>query len=228
MAINGAVYAGPGANVNTAIIVEYNEGDVAIRDGTGTLSKTVEMPEVTIPNNLPVQTHLGNYSGSQGDATLQPGDYRSSGALNLSSVTNLILKGPGTFVFSSITMTGNTDIKVDVSDGPVKIISDGNISIDKGGFHTYHKDRAPVPSDLSVKGTNNCTNVTLAGLSSSYHTVYTPNAQIKISTTPAYGGILIGAIAGKDILVENGFTVYYDKQLQNTNIGVTVVSWQVF
>lgn len=217
--IRGNVYAGPDANESTFDIhsKENIEGQIKI------LPDRFPMPEVTVPD-LPARELPSGKKDPE--ILLDPGSY---GDLKITTQT-YVLKGPGSYSFKNVSITGNGGIKADTTNGPVKVYIDGDLKITgtstTGSIYNYKEAGNANPIDLLIYGTPNCSEMTFSGNANCYFGVYAPDTVIKAGGQG--NDIFYGALIGKEIdYSASGFA--YDIALSRLFLDEVIfreISWQ--
>ncbi|MCD4786155.1 MAG: pilus assembly PilX N-terminal domain-containing protein [Candidatus Eremiobacteraeota bacterium] len=169
----------------------------------------------------------GGGGGGSTTIPLAPGQY--SGTLNVSNHQEVVLTGPGTYVFDGINIAAQGEIQVNTTGGPVKIYLNGDMKLtggsSTGSIYNDHDGGAPKPTDLLIYGTQNCTTLDLTGNSEAYLGVYAPNAEINMRGNAE----LYGALVGETIWVHGHPDFHYDValgRLADDIRVISVVSWQ--
>lgn len=205
--IDGSVFAGPGSFIGSggAIIIE---GQPQISGDLGVLPREVPMPEPEYPENIVTRTVT---NPNDLIITLQPGKYDN--VLTISNKQNVILTGPGTYVLKGVYFTGKGILSVDSTNGPVKVIMDGDISFQGtsflGGIANFNRNATPKPTDLVIYGTDNCKNIAVGGNATAYAGIYARKANVTIYGNPS----MYGAVIGERVTVPGNPTFFYDVAL---------------
>lgn len=220
--IDGSVYSGPGSIIGSSgtIIVQ---GQPQVSGDYGILPREVPMPVPEIPENIASKT-VSNPNDLL--IQLEPGKYDD--VLAISNKQNVILTGPGTYVLKGVYFTGKGILSVDTTNGPVKVILDGDISFQGtsflGGIANVNQSGPPKPTDLVIYGTDNCKNIAIGGNATAYAGVYARKAEVTIHGNPT----MYGAVIGERVTVPGNPTFYYDIALQGLIDDVPVIkvtSW---
>ncbi|MCE1245328.1 MAG: hypothetical protein LWY06_01655 [Firmicutes bacterium] len=168
-------------------------------------------------------------SSSSNTFTLTPANY--NGKLNISSQQVVTLTGPGTYIFKGIDIAGQGELRVDTTNGPVKIYVDGSVNMtggaNAGGIFNQNSNGTPKTTDLRIYGTANCTNFDFRGHSEAYAGIYAPNADINLRGN----GTVYGALIGKTIWIHGNPEFHYDVALSKLADDIKVIkvdSWQRF
>lgn len=217
--IHGNIYAGPGSKDDTFKIHSKENVDGQIK----ILPDRFPMPEVTLPD-VPARAYPSGKK--EPEIVLDPGSYSE---LKVTTQT-IVLKGPGDYIFKGISISGNADIKVDTTNGPVKVYLDGDLKITgsstTGGIHNFKEAGNTNPTDLLIFGTPNCKEIHLTGNADCYFGVYAPDTYIKAS---GHGNdVYYGALIGKEIDY-SASAFAYDialSRLYLNEVIFTEVSWQ--
>ncbi len=205
--IDGSVYAGPGAYIGSggAIIIE---GQPQISGELRALPREIPMPAPEYPENIATKTIT---NPNDPILTLEPGKYDE--VLTVANKQNVILTGPGTYVLKGVYFTGKGILSVDSTNGPVKIIMDGDISFQGtsflGGIANINRSATPKPTDLVIYGTDNCKNISVGGNATAYAGIYARKANVTIYGNPS----MYGAIIGEKVTVPGNPTFFYDVAL---------------
>jgi hypothetical protein len=220
--IDGSVYSGPGSVIGSGgtIIVQ---GQPQVSGEYGILPREVPMPSPEIPENIVART-VSNPNNLL--INLEPGKYDD--VLTISNKQNVILTGPGTYVLKGVYFTGKGILSVDTTNGPVKVILDGDISFQGtsflGGIANVNQSGPPKPTDLVIYGTDNCKKIAIGGNATAYAGVYARKAEVTIHGNPT----MYGAVIGERVTVPGNPTFYYDIALQGLTDDVPVIkvtSW---
>ena len=219
--IHGNIFVGPGSTDETFKIhsKENVEGQIKI------LQDKFPMPNVVIP---PLELKEFPVDKKASEIVLEPGSYDT---LKVTTQT-IVLKGPGSYIFKGITISGNGEIKADTTNGPVKVYLDGDMKITgsstSGGIHNSKDIGNKNPTDLLIYGTENCNEIHLTGNADCYFGLYAPNSYVK--ATGHGNDVYYGALIGKEIdYSASGFA--YDIALSKVFLDEVIfkeVSWQRF
>src|SRR5215471_5207686 len=176
-------------------------------------------PVDTSPCGLPP-----DYSASDG---ITGGNYNAStGTLTASDGATVIL-APGTYCFSSVTLSGGSALQVNDA---VKIYLDIKHSGDKsdftGGSSGGVINTTGKAENLRIFSLSSSHGITLAGGSQAYMAVYAPKSPIKFLGE----GDFYGAVVGNTITDSGGTKMHYDVHLSGLEgAGVVILTWrQVF
>ncbi len=201
-------------------------GTVSVSGGaTVTGTTTNGAPPLTFP---PVDTSPcgspPDYSASNG---ITGGSYNTStGALTASGGATVIL-APGTYCFSSVTLSGGSILQVNEA---VRIYLDIKNSGDKsdfsGGSSGGVVNTTGKADNLQIVSLSSSQGITLSGGSQAYMAVYAPNSPITFSG----GSDFYGAVVGNTITDSSGTKMHYDVHLSDLGgAGVVMLAWrQVF
>ena len=201
-------------------------GTVSVSGGaTVTGTTTNGAPPLTFP---PVDTSLCGsppaYSASNG---ITGGSYSTStGALTASGGATVIL-APGTYCFSSVTLSGGSILQVNEA---VRIYLDIKNSGDKsdfsGGSSGGVVNTTGKAENLQIFSLSSSQGITLSGGSQAYMAVYAPNSPVTFSG----GSDFYGAVVGNTITNSGGTKMHYDVHLSDLGgAGVVMLAWrQVF
>jgi hypothetical protein len=186
--VAGDVIVGPGGDTGTAID----------NQGTITGDKEVEGAAWTMP------------------LSAIPSGVTNQGSLSISGnkVTTL---NEGTYWFSSLSITGNGQLKIN---GAVKIYVTGSIDIGGNGVATANN----LPTNLLLYGTvdptdstKKCTSVSIHGNGDLYGGVYAPEADMQVSGN----GAVYGSLTGKSAKINGNGGFHYDEALGDIGTFVT-------
>ena len=220
--IDGSVYAGPGSYVGSGGAI-YIEGQPNITGDQRILPREVPFPKVKIPESIETKT-IADPSALL--INLEPGKYNDS--ITVTNKQNIVLSGPGTYVLSGVVFSGKGTLSVDTTNGPVKIIMDGDIAVAGdtllGGIANVNNNETPKPTDLAIYGTDNCKNVAIGGNATAYSGLYARSAEVVIHGNPEY----YGAIIADKVSVPGNPTFHYDTALSGLIDDVPVIkvtSW---
>jgi len=201
-------------------------GTVSVSGGaTVTGTTTHGAPPLTFP---PVDTSPcglpPDYSASDG---ITGGNYNAStGTLTASDGATVIL-APGTYCFSSVTLSGGSALQVNDA---VKIYLDIKNSGDKsdftGGSSGGVINTTGKAENLRIFSLSSSHGITLSGGSQAYMAVYAPKSPIKFLGE----GDFYGAVVGNTITDSGGTKMHYDVHLSGLEgAGVVILTWrQVF
>ena len=187
--IDGSVYVGPGSIIGSGGAIVY-KGNPNVTGEEKILTREMPMPAVEIPEGL---TERNLTVSSNSEVTIGPGNYDD--ILSVGNHQNVILEGPGTYVFKGIEFNGRGIISVDTTNGPVKIIMDGDMKAAAntllGGITTINGNGTPKPTDLLIFGTDNCKNIAVGGCATGYAGIYARKAEVVLHGNPDYYGAII-------------------------------------
>jgi len=223
---NGAIsLSGDGTQVKGDATAGGN-GTVSVSGGAAVTGTTTHgAPPLTFP---PVDTSPcgspPDYSASDG---ITGGNYNTStGALTASDGATVIL-APGTYCFSSVTLSGGSTLQVNDA---VKVYLDIKNSGDKsdftGGSSGGVINTTGKAENLRIFSLSSSHGITLAGGSQAYMAVYAPKSPIKFLGE----GDFYGAVVGNTITDSGGTKMHYDVHLSGLEgAGVVILTWrQVF
>lgn len=205
--IDGSIFAGPGSFIGSggAIIIE---GQPQISGDLKVLPREVPMPAPEFPENIETKTVT---NPNDLIINLEPGKYDE--VLTVSNKQNVILTGPGTYVLKGVYFTGKGILSVDTTNGPVKVIMDGDISFQGtsflGGIANVNQSGPPKPTDLVIYGTDNCKNIAVGGNATAYAGIYARKANVTIYGNPS----MYGAVISEKVTVPGNPTFFYDVAL---------------
>lgn len=217
--VYGSALVGPGANVNSAIKLT---GGATVGGDQGTLNAQINLPNVSPPT---VSSPGGSMPTS---GTVSPGKYTS---LSLNAGKTITLKANSStdniyYITGDVKLTGNSTIKIDSSNGPVKLYFGGSFDISGGTL----VNTTVIPSNFQIYGTATTASVSsassLTGGSSAAYVFYAPNSDVTISG----GGDVYGAVIGNSVDDKGGSGIHYDIALSQLNGGATfaVGGWMRF
>jgi hypothetical protein len=184
----------------------------------------VEAPSLPKGNPIPIYDNKKKIVGYE----YLPG--YSYGNLTVNN-NQVVFKGAGQYSFSSISVAGNAQIKVEnPSMDPVKIYVDGNITArGTSAFNIQSSDQSVQPAKVQVFCTNACTSATVGGNPGGGYVLYAPNADVSIVGNYTINGALVGK---KIINGGNAGSIKYDVALLRdpslTTTEVVKSSWQRF
>lgn len=199
--VNGSIRDGGVFRGNVTAVGTIDLGAGVLGPGN-TLKSGVEPEEIPDPPPMPASTAKAWSSGN----TLNPpsGTVWDLGAVSLSGKDSLNL-GPGTYVMSSMSTSGNARINI-VGEGQVKIFVTGQIDLTGNGIvNTSQK-----PTNLHLIATNPTANVNIAGNGDFIGGLQAPANNV----TLAGNGTVYGAVVGKNVTFKgsSGQTmVHYDE-----------------
>ena len=206
--VGGSVSVGVGGSQSN---ININGG--ATYNSWGALSTSVAWPSVTIPSG----TRQGSYRGS--GLSLSAGTY---GDYTISGAGSLVL-APGTYVFDSLTLSGNSHLVVS---GATTIYITGNTGqgIDLSGGAVVNPTLTA--SNLVFYGGSNVTSAKVSGGASAYFALYAPNADISVKGPEG----IYGSVMGDTVTASGNAAVHYDQAL-SASTGATatqMIYWQTF
>lgn len=208
--IKGNVQVGAGGDPNTVV----SQGGATITGTKTAMSAPMALPPVSVPS-LPTQP------ASSGD--LAPGKYYT-GALTLNgNASNKITLHAGTYVFDSISTSGNGDrIVIPPGEGPVTIyIKD---TFDMGGSSGINNGTGKA-GNLLIQVAGSGSTVSLRGSSNGYFAVYAPGRDINLGGTAD----IMGALVGRTVTAHGTPGIHYDEALSEVQMGngaLEIKSWQ--
>ncbi|HEU5055033.1 MAG TPA: hypothetical protein VFU21_00850 [Kofleriaceae bacterium] len=193
--LHGNVSIGEGCPVAAG----YSQSGSPTVTGTKTAQTTNRvLTSVTVPT---VGTNQGNKSVSA-HGTLNLAPNQTYGSINASGGSHVVFSA-GTYVVSSISLSGNSDVQL--ASTPVLIYVTSSMDI-TGGTITNPTLRAP---NLVFMVAATATSVKVAGGTESSFAVYAPDTNIQISGNAA----IYGALVGKQVSNSGTPTIHYDKAL---------------
>ncbi|MBI2267446.1 MAG: pilus assembly PilX N-terminal domain-containing protein [Armatimonadetes bacterium] len=206
--VNGDVAVGVGGVPATAIRTTGG----ASYSSSSVLTSPVPMDSVQAPTG----TSLGDQS-INGTVTLPPGIY---GSLTATGGANVTLTS-GTYVFTTLSLSGSAQLNISVSGDPVIIYilgdgSDATKDLDLGGGGLMNTSQDS--TKCIILGTDGCTRVEVAGGADAYYAVYAPKADMTVTG----GGDVYGSLIGKTITNTGGADIHYDKALENYDWGQVI------
>jgi len=225
--IDGTLFAGPGANVdgNNAIIF-HGSPTIGGDPPKDALQSERNFPPVEVPTGLPKMTFTGNYN-------LAPGDYSDEDALRLQNDDYFLTGAPGgaVYIFNGIHGSGNPDgmIKVDTTNGPVKIYFTGDVKLSgHSGIVDANDPQSQFPdtSNIQIFLTSDVTDIDLSGQALIHGAVYAPDTNLDMRGNSD----MFGAIVANDIWIRGTAEVHYDVELKNilSDDSLTVKCWAYF
>lgn len=135
-----------------------------------------------------------------------------AGAIDLGEIS---LKGketktltPGTYILSSLSLSGQGTLKIDNTTGPVTLYLTGDLSMNGDGIENL----SGLPDRLSIIQAEN-RSVSFGGNSTFYGTIYAPGS----SLTFGGGTTLFGGFIGQDVSAGGTATIHYDENLRRTS-----------
>lgn len=180
---------------------------------------TEEMPVITVPA-FPTKGNL--LVGAS--MTLPAGNHHYT-SLGVGKGT-LTVTGPATLVVDNMVLTSGTTLKIDSTNGPVKIYATGNFDLRSNSKVMTTTMRA---SDLEIQITsNNVTGGKLVALNSNTEfmgTIYAPNASLKIPSNFE----IFGAVKAASVELASNSSIHYDEDLlydPNVPDIFELVSWR--
>lgn len=179
-------------------------------EGEITHNTTLILPSIAVPSELTGLASSGSLSLSGTTTmTLNPGDYKYS-SISLSGQSALTIVGPVNIYLTgsnSLSISGQARLIISsASTGPVKIYSDGNVSVSGQGVI----NQLSYPGSLFLYGTSSGSqNISISGQGDFYGAVYAPNANISISGQ----GDLFGLVAGNTVTTSGQANIHYDETL---------------
>ncbi len=219
--IDGSAIVGPGGDLaEDKAVVTHGHPTITGDPPRDALVKEKYLPPVEIPEGQPIQTFSGN--------KLPPGDYRAEGTLTIRNQDITLTGAPGgaIYIFDGIDGKSTGNLKVDTTNGPVKIYSTGeiffagrsgivNTVLGPGGY--------PNPADIMLFVANDVDNVKLTGNGLFHCTMYAPGSTFDMSGNSDY----YGSIVVNDFFIRGNPTFHYDVNLKDiTDFASTVVtSW---
>lgn len=219
--IDGSAIVGPGGDLaEDQAVVTHGNPTITGDPPRDALVKEKYLPPVEIPEGQPIKTFTGN--------TLLPGDYRSEGTLTIRNQDITLTGAPGgaIYIFDGIDGKSTGNLKVDTTNGPVKIYSTGeiffaaksgivNTVLGPGGY--------PNPADIMLFVANDVENVKLTGNGLFHCTMYAPGSNFDMSGNSDY----FGSIVVNDFFIRGNPNFHYDVNLKNITdfASTTVNSW---
>jgi len=222
--IDGSLVAGPGADLspNGSITISGHPTITGnpIREA---LPKERDMSPVTLPTGLLQMTFSGT--------SLLPGDYSNAGTLTIRN-NDIILtgaEGGAEYIFDGINATSRGKLKIDSSNGPVKIyLTDSSFFSGRSGIEIMNDGPAGIPrtGDVQIFATSDVEEIKLRGNSELYCAIYAPNSTFDMAgNSDFFGSVVVGAAQ-----VRGHTNFKYDVSLRNMpGLGaVSVKSWQYY
>jgi len=197
-----------------------------VTGGLNQLGGAVSYPAPPVPNPAPPTTSVnvshscptgmtGCTNTGSNTVTLAAASY---GNIQFSGGTTVYVN-TGTYNFNSLTLTGNSVLRV--GSGPVIIniagaaLSGNNPALDLSGGSIVNPTGIPSNLQFYYGGSRG---VNLSGGSQAYATVYAPSAPVNMSGgTDFFGGIIGGSISDS-----GGTALHYDSNLTNVAQGDTL------
>ena len=221
-------------NVTAATISGWG----TVEEGLVTLPQPVTLPTPTVPNPGATDYSLNGANGCAGapfcaviagKPTFIPNGANpvSMGDINLTGGAEVHLRA-GTYQINSLKLAGNAKIVVDTGPVIIKVKGDGETTpIDLEGGGVSNPSLNPQNLQFVYAGTGN---IKITGGTDTAALIYAPNASAALSgaSTEFYG-----AIVTNKVTATGGFTLNYDRRLQNMvmtagNPMMTSFTWKTF
>jgi hypothetical protein len=133
-----------------------------------------------------------------------PGGAVNLGAIDLSGNATQTLTA-GTYLATSISITGNASLVINAAGGPVNIFVTGSIAVGGNGI----SNSSGLPQNLALSQSGGA-NVSFSGNASFYGTVYAPDSALSINGN----GQLYGGFVGRSIAQNGNGAIHYDQILR--------------
>lgn len=219
--IDGSAIVGPGGNLDEdRAVVTHGNPTITGDPPRDALLREKYLPPVEIPAGQPTQTFSGN--------NLLPGDYSAQGTLDIRNKDITLTGAPGgaIYIFNGIDGKSTGNLKVDTTNGPVKIYSTGEIFFagQSGIVNTVTGPGGyPNPADIMLFVANDVEDVKLTGNGLFHCTMYAPGSKFDMSGNSDY----FGAIVVNDFFIRGNPDFHYDVNLKNiTDFASTAIhSW---
>jgi len=134
-----------------------------------------------------------------------PGGATSLGALSVSGNKTRTLTA-GTYVASSISITGNAKLIINASGGPVNLYVTGNISVAGNGI----ANATNLPSNLMIYQSGN-SGIAFSGNADFYGTIYAPESPLTVSGN----GNMFGAFVTSTLQNSGNGGIHFDQALKS-------------
>jgi len=219
--IDGSAIVGPGGDLGEdKAVVTHGNPTITGDPPRDALVREKYLPPVEIPEGQPVRTITGN--------TLLPGDYRAEGTLTIRNQDITLTGAPGgaIYIFDGIDGKSTGNLKVDTTNGPVKIYSTGEVFFagKSGIVNTVTGPGGyPDPADIMLFVANDVENVKLTGNGLFHCTMYAPGSTFDMSgNSDFYGSIVVN-----DFFIRGNPNFHYDVNLKDiTDFATTAInSW---
>lgn len=222
--IDGSLFAGPGADLG-------DDGSITISGHptiTGdpireALPTERDYPSVTLPTGLMQMI----FSGS----SLLPGDYSNAGTLTIRNDDFILIgsQGGAEYIFNGINATSRGKLKIDSTNGPVKIYLTGNTFFSgRSGIEILNNGPAgmPLTGDVQIFATSDVDEIKIRGNAELSCAIYAPDSMFDMAGNSDFFGSIVVDTAR--ILGHTNFK--YDLSLRNLpGAGVvSVKSWQFY
>lgn len=197
-----------GANVFQTGSVRSN-GDINLTGGAVVNGDAIPGPDhVVSTNGNATVTGVSTAASSEKSLPVPvvPANAVNLGAINLSGKATQTLTA-GTYLVSSLSITGNGQLIIDASKGPVNVYVSGAVSVAGNGI----TNSSGLPSNFNLVETGTAA-VSLAGNGTFSGTVYAPTSAVTLSGN----GTTFGAVLGASLnLVGNG-VIHFDQALRTS------------
>jgi len=193
--INGNTAVGAGGTTASALCASGS----ASAQSSSVMPANLSLPSVTIPT---VGTNQGNASFAHGANALAPN--QTYGVVSVSANATLALSA-GTYVFSSLSLTGQGTITV--TSGPVIVYITSSLSLAGGGV----ANSTLVASNLMFFAGPLVSTIAMTGGSSASFALYAPDTDVSISGN----GDIYGAVVGRTVTDTGNGAIHYDLELQH-------------
>lgn len=201
--IDGDIYVGSNSSGPTTGGKSSYTGDVIYMDGTVSMEplEPPELEEATEPDQ----------NVNSGTTYLEPD--RKYNTISVSGHSTIVFTSGTYHITGDFSMTSQSVLQVDSSNGPVVIYCDGDITLT--GQSIVQTGDNPKAENLQIYGTETCENIKFRGRTETYMVLYAPNADVSITANAD----IYGSYSGRTIDLKGNGDIHYDTALRDFTPG---------